>query len=91
VIVRGRVLSPNGNPIPNAVLDVWQSDAEGRYDLQMADLDEMALRGVFRTDKDGGYHFRTIKPSYYPIPYDGPVGQMLIAMGRHPNRPAHIN
>jgi protocatechuate 3,4-dioxygenase beta subunit len=91
VIVRGRVLAPGGIPIPGASLDVWQSDAEGRYDLQMADLDGMALRGVFRTDREGGFNFRTIKPSYYPIPYDGPVGQMLIAMGRHPYRPAHIH
>jgi protocatechuate 3,4-dioxygenase beta subunit len=57
----------------------------------MADLDGMALRGVFHTDREGRYHFRTIKPSHYPIPYDGPVGQMLIAMGRHPYRPAHIH
>jgi hydroxyquinol 1,2-dioxygenase len=91
VMVRGRVLSPDGIPIPNAALDVWQSDAEGHYDLQMPDLNGTALRGVFHTDAEGKYIFRTIKPSFYPIPYDGPVGQMLIATGRHPYRPAHIH
>jgi hydroxyquinol 1,2-dioxygenase len=91
VIVRGRVLSPEGTPIPHAMLDVWQSDAEGHYDLQMPDLESTALRAVFRTNAKGEFVFRTIKPSFYPIPYDGPVGQMLIAAGRHPYRPAHIH
>ena len=91
VLLKGRVLSPAGHPIPNARLDVWQSDAEGFYDLQMERLDGMTLRGVFHTDAKGSYIFRTIKPSCYPIPTDGPVGQMLIAMGRHPYRPAHIH
>jgi len=91
VVMRGRVLSPNGSPIPNARLDVWQSDAEGFYDLQLPDVKGMALRGIFHTDPRGQYDFRTIKPSCYPIPDDGPVGQMLKAMGRHPYRPAHIH
>lgn len=91
VIVKGRVLAPDGMPIPNAALDVWQSDAEGFYDLQMPDLDGMALRGIFHTDAEGRYVFRTIKPSFYPIPDDGPVGKLLRALGRHPYRPAHIH
>jgi len=91
VIVRGRVLSPEGASIPNARLDVWQSDAEGFYDLQMPDTDGMALRGIFHADDEGKYIFRTIKPTCYPIPNDGPVGQMLAALGRHPYRPAHIH
>jgi len=91
VVVRGRVLSPDGTPIPHAMLDVWQSDAEGHYDLQMSDLEGTALRAIFHTDGEGRFVFRTIKPSFYPIPYDGPVGQMLIATGRHPYRPAHIH
>ena len=91
VILTGRVLSRDGHPIPNARFEVWQSDAEGFYDLQMAGVDGMALRGVFHTDAAGSYVFRTIKPAYYPIPTDGPVGQMLLAMGRHPYRPAHIH
>ena len=91
VIVSGRVLAPDGQPIPNAALDVWQSDAEGHYDLQMPDLEGTALRAIFHTDAQGRFVFRTIKPSFYPIPYDGPVGQMLIATRRHPYRPAHIH
>ena len=91
VMMRGRVLAPDGSPIPNAELDVWQSDSEGFYDLQMEDMQGSALRGVFHTDEAGNYMFRTVKPSFYPIPSDGPVGQMLIAMGRHPYRPAHIH
>jgi hydroxyquinol 1,2-dioxygenase len=91
VIMRGRVLTPGGTPIPGAALDVWQSDAKGFYDLQMPDLDGTALRGVFHADAEGRFIFRTIKPSLYPIPYDGPVGQMLMALGRHPYRPAHIH
>lgn len=90
-IVRGRVLSASGSPIPNARLDVWQSDAEGFYDLQMSNIQGTVLRGVFYSDAEGRYSFRTIKPAYYPIPDDGPVGQMLAAMGRHPYRPAHIH
>jgi hydroxyquinol 1,2-dioxygenase len=91
VVVRGRVLSPDGTPIPRAMLDVWQSDAEGHYDLQLPDLEGTALRAIFHADAGGRFFFRTIKPSFYPIPYDGPVGQMLIATGRHPYRPAHIH
>jgi hydroxyquinol 1,2-dioxygenase len=91
VLMRGRVLALDGSPIPNAKLDVWQSDSEGFYDLQMEDMQGSALRGVFHTDEAGNYMFRTVKPSFYPIPSDGPVGQMLIAMERHPYRPAHIH
>lgn len=90
VIMRGRVLAPDGSPIPSAKLEVWQSDSEGFYDVQKGTGDS-SLRGIFRTDSDGRYMFCTIKPSFYPIPQDGPVGQMLIAMGRHPYRPAHIH
>jgi catechol 1,2-dioxygenase len=70
---------------------VWQASAEGFYDVQLPDQTGLNLRGKFRTDAEGRYAFRTIKPSYYPIPLDGPVGQMLIAAGRHPYRPAHIH
>ena len=90
-IVKGRVVAPNGSPIPNTTLDVWQSDAEGFYDLQMPNISSMALRGKFHTNADGEYIFRTIKPAFYPVPHDGPVGQMLRTMGRHPYRPAHVH
>jgi protocatechuate 3,4-dioxygenase beta subunit len=91
VMVSGRVLSPSGAPLANALLDVWQSDAEGFYDLQKMDAAHMDLRGRFRTNEEGEYYFRTIRPSFYPIPDDGPVGKMLRAAGRHPYRPAHIH
>lgn len=91
VIVRGHVLSADHSPIANARIDVWQSDAEGAYDMQMPNINGTALRGVFHTDGDGNYIFRSIKPACYPVPSDGPVGQMLVAMGRHPYRPAHVH
>lgn len=91
VVVSGRVMDPSGQPIANALLDVWQASAEGFYDVQLPDQTELNLRGKFRTDAEGRYAFRTIKPSFYPIPGDGPVGQMLRAIGRHPYRPAHIH
>lgn len=90
VIVSGRVLAPGGAPLPNALLDVWQSDSEGFYDVQLPEA-PINLRGRFHTEADGRYTFRTIKPAFYPIPTDGPVGQMLLAVGRHPYRPAHIH
>jgi catechol 1,2-dioxygenase len=70
---------------------VWQASAAGFYDVQDPSMPEMGLRGRFRTRDDGAYSFRTIKPSSYPITTDGPVGQMLLATGRHPYRPAHIH
>lgn len=91
VVVSGRVTDPAGHPLAGAVLDVWQASAEGFYDVQLPDQTELNLRGRFRTDAEGRYTFRTIKPSFYPIPGDGPVGQMLRAVGRHPYRPAHIH
>lgn len=91
VVVFGRVVAPDGQPISGALLDVWQASAEGFYDVQLPNQIELNLRGKFLTDAAGRYAFRTIKPSFYPIPDDGPVGQMLKAAGRHPYRPAHIH
>ena len=87
----GRVTDTAGKPIANAVLDVWSGDGEGFYDMQKGPDAGMALRAQFRTDKDGNYRFWSIKPSYYPVPDDGPVGGMLHRMGRHPNRPGHMH
>jgi catechol 1,2-dioxygenase len=91
LFVSGRVLEPAGKPIAGATLDVWQTAASGFYDIQDPSQPEGNLRGKFLTDEDGRFHFRTIKPVSYPIPTDGPVGQLLTAMGRHPYRPAHIH
>lgn len=87
----GRVLSEDGAPIANALLDVWSGDGEGNYDMQMEGETGMKARGRIRTDAEGRYWFRSIRPTFYPVPSDGPVGDMLRAMGRHPFRPGHIH
>jgi hydroxyquinol 1,2-dioxygenase len=89
--VSGRVLSTDGKPIRGALLDMWQSDTEGRYDVQHRDSSGRQLRAWLRTDEHGRYRFRTIKPTAYPVPTDGPVGRILERMGRHPMRPAHLH
>jgi len=89
-VVRGRITDASGSPIAGAKVDVWQASSEGFYDVQM-DHGESDLRGIFETDEDGRFWFRSIKPVAYPIPHDGPVGKMLNATGRHPYRPAHIH
>ncbi|MGH3265467.1 MAG: dioxygenase [Trebonia sp.] len=91
-VVAGRVVSTDGTPIPGAVLDVWQANDQGFYDVQQPDVQPRTNgRGLFTADGDGRFWFRTIVPSYYPIPTDGPVGELLKATGRHAFRPAHIH
>lgn len=89
--VSGRVRDIEGKPVPNAVLEVWQADDCGFYDVQKADLCEYHGRAVLQADSAGSYHFKTIVPECYPIPHDGPVGKMLQALNRHPWRPAHLH
>lgn len=92
MVVSGRVLDTEGRPIANAVLDVWQANDEGFYDVQQKGIQpDFNLRGVFRTGADGRYWFRAVKPKFYPIPDDGTVGKLLRALGRHPFRPAHLH
>jgi hydroxyquinol 1,2-dioxygenase len=92
LIVRGRVLDTDGNPIAGATIDAWQTSDDGFYDVQQKDLQpDMNLRGIFTSDENGRYWFRSVKPRFYPIPGDGPVGEMLEAMGRGINRAAHIH
>ncbi|HWP47669.1 MAG TPA: intradiol ring-cleavage dioxygenase [Candidatus Limnocylindrales bacterium] len=90
VVVRGQVTDLDGKPIANALLDVWHASAQGLYDIQDPSQ-EISMRGRFLTNTRGEYWFRTIKPSSYPIPHDGPVGEMLAEFRRHPYRPAHIH
>ncbi len=92
MLVTGRILDTAGNPVAGAKIDVWQANDEGFYDVQQKGLQpDFNLRGVFRTGADGRYWFRAVKPKFYPIPDDGPVGQLLARLGRHPYRPAHLH
>ena len=86
----GRITDTNGQPLRGALLDIWSGDGDGNYDMQIEGA-EMAARARIRTDAQGRYWFWSIRPSYYPVPVDGPVGRMLGGMGRHPNRPGHIH
>lgn len=87
----GRVTDTHGRALANCCVDVWSGDGEGVYDMQLGDEAGMRLRARFYTDEQGRYRFWSIKPTYYPVPADGPVGDMLRAMGRHPNRPGHVH
>jgi hydroxyquinol 1,2-dioxygenase len=91
-LVTGRVRSQDGTPLAGAVVDVWQADDHGFYDVQQPGTQPQGNgRGLFRADGEGRFRFRTVVPSPYPIPTDGPVGTLLAATRRHPNRPAHIH
>jgi len=85
------VLSVDGRPIHDALLDVWQVRPDRLYDVQDPDAPAMQLRGKFRSDARGRFALRTVRPVSYAIPDDGTVGKMLAALGRHPWRPAHIH
>lgn len=92
MVVRGRIVDTDGTPVEGAKIDVWQANDEGFYDVQQKGLQpDFNLRGVFRTGPDGRYWFRAVKPKFYPIPDDGPVGKLLLQLGRHPYRPAHLH
>ena len=92
MFVHGRILSTDGKPVSGAIIDVWQANDEGFYDVQQKGIQpDFNLRGVFRTGEDGRYWFRAVKPRFYPIPDDGTVGKLLHALGRHPYRPAHLH
>jgi hydroxyquinol 1,2-dioxygenase len=91
-VVAGRVLSADGTPLPGAELDVWQASDQGFYDVQQPDVQPRGNgRGLFTAGEDGAFWFRTVVPSCYPIPTDGPAGALLRATKRHGNRPAHIH
>ena len=87
----GQVTDKAGKGLPNALVQVWQTDSEGEYDLQKFNGEQMDTRGVFRCDAEGRFHFRTILPLGYLIPMDGPVGALIRAQKRHGCRPAHIH
>lgn len=91
-LFEGRVLDTDGNVIEGARIDIWSDNADGFYDVQQPGIQpKWNNRGIFTTGADGAYHFRGIKPTSYPVPVDGPAGEMLHGMGRHPYRPAHTH
>lgn len=92
LLVYGTVSDVDGNPLEGVKIDVWQANDEGFYDVQQKGIQpDFNLRGVFRTGADGKYWFRAVKPKHYSIPDDGPVGDLLRQLGRHPYRPAHLH
>ncbi|MBI1397580.1 MAG: hydroxyquinol 1,2-dioxygenase [Betaproteobacteria bacterium] len=89
--VRGTVRGSGGEPVAGAQIDVWQSDADGLYDVQHPAVDHAQARGILNADSEGRYHFRSILAVPYSIPHDGPVGDLLKATGQRPWRPAHLH
>ncbi|SME98090.1 hydroxyquinol 1,2-dioxygenase [Tistlia consotensis] len=89
LLVSGSVSGAGGGPLAGAQLDVWHADPRGFYDVQ--NLEGYALRGRLSTDADGRFRFWSVKPTFYPVPDDGPVGELLRAQARHPYRPAHVH
>jgi catechol 1,2-dioxygenase len=89
--VRVEVVDRRGRPVQGAEVDVWHSSPEGLYENQDPAQAEMNLRGRFITDGAGRFDFRSVKPAGYPIPIDGPVGDLVRATGRHHYRPAHLH
>ncbi|MEV7145588.1 MULTISPECIES: dioxygenase [unclassified Streptomyces] len=91
-VISGVVRSTDGTPLPGAVVDVWQADPHGFYDVQQPGVQPSGNgRGLFTADAEGRFRFRTCVPRAYPVPADGPVGALLKATGRHPYRPAHVH
>ena len=88
--VEGTVRDTAGAPVPGAVLEVWEADEEGLYDVQHGD-GRSAARGRLRADEDGRFRFWAVTPTPYPIPHDGPVGELLAATGRSPVRASHLH
>ncbi len=92
LVVGGRVLGAgDGRPIPDAVVDVWQANGQGDYSNETSLVDPWHLRGRQRSAADGSYRIATIRPLHYTVKDDGPVGNLLAALGRHPWRPAHVH
>ncbi|KAK9311026.1 Intradiol ring-cleavage dioxygenase [Lipomyces starkeyi] len=90
-VVRGVVQSTNGSPIEGAKVEVWHTAPNGLYEQQDPEQPEYNLRGTFYTNKDGVYEFVGLRPTSYPIPFDGPAGNILQLLDRHPFRPGHIH
>jgi hydroxyquinol 1,2-dioxygenase len=93
MFVTARVVDTEGNPIAGARVDTWHSDGEGFYDVQQSDKlhGQLAMRALLTTDEDGRFWYRSIAPRYYPVPTDGPCGEILRGAHRSPMRPEHVH
>jgi protocatechuate 3,4-dioxygenase beta subunit len=91
LLVQASIADAEGRPVAGAEVDIWHSSPEGLYENQDPEQAEMNLRGRFVTDEAGRFHFRSVKPAGYPIPIDGPVGELVRATRRHHYRPAHLH
>jgi protocatechuate 3,4-dioxygenase beta subunit len=91
LFVSGRVTSSDGSPLPDAVIDIWQTGPDGGYDVWDPRQPAYNFRGRFGVDESGAYEFQTMLPRPYTVPTDGPVGRYLEMVGQHPWRPAHIH
>jgi protocatechuate 3,4-dioxygenase beta subunit len=90
MLIRGAILDTAGKPIQNALVDIWETDGNGLYDMQDAEYSEPDCRGKFLTDSNGNFYLKGVKPVDYPIPSDGPVGEILSLFNRDSRRPAHV-
>jgi protocatechuate 3,4-dioxygenase beta subunit len=90
MLIRGKILDTAGKPIEKALVDIWETDGNGFYDMQDAEYSGPDCRGKFYSDHDGKFHLKAVKPVDYPIPNDGPVGQILSLFQRDCRRPAHV-
>lgn len=91
VLVAGTIRDMDGNPIPGAQLDIWQTAPNGMYSSQDPDQDIHSFHALMTADEEGRYAFTTVRPVEYTVPDDGPVGEILRAAGRHPWRPSHLH
>lgn len=85
------VKDSHGKPIEDIKVDIWETDSTGKYDVQHPDRDGPDGRCVMKTDRNGIFWFKAIRPVSYPIPHDGPVGKLLLKLHRHPYRPSHMH
>jgi hydroxyquinol 1,2-dioxygenase len=93
MFVTGRVVNEIGEPIAGALVDTWHSDGEGFYDVQQTEKlhDELAMRALLTTDDGGRFWYRSVTPRYYPVPTDGPCGEIMRAAKRSIMRPQHVH
>jgi len=91
LLVLCTVKDVQGKPVQDVKIDIWETDSSGHYDVQHADREGPDGRCIMKSDKEGVFWFKAIVPVPYPIPHDGPVGQLLKKLGRHPMRPAHMH